>query len=614
MISKNRNVIWVGLICVISIWMFALQVAIPSSAQEKLNFKQAWMVWDERNWPTKPVSCGYFRVAAPKYVGLMNPNHWPVNDWNVIGDLYEEIFYVDGELKPSVAWLAEHWEYEDQVTVLMKLRKGIQFHDGTDFNASSVKYQMEWIMDRKNGCWSRSWLNPIETIEVVDDYTIRWQFKRPWASFIGSVLAYVPGYMMSTKSLKGEALLKEAKKIQSQAKNAKKALARAEKKEKKAASKGGEKAKKAAAKAEKARKKARRLEKKAEELTAKVKGINSLDTHPVGTGAYMLEDANPGNYLKLKRNPNWWFGKAIGYPDMPYFDGVIYNIIPDPSVQLANLKAGKIDQMKVDKSQYVLVKDNPDLTVHVYPTPDTRSLFFNMAEGPCKDIRVRKAISHAIDRKALIAGIQFGLARVASCFFPEEHWCHNPDLKPVSYDPELSKRLLAEAGYKDKLTLKGGLQDSTMERSLAEAIKSMLAQVGIDWKVVLLDPVADMDRLRNREYDLGGVGWNYIYEPDAPLTGLYTPTGGANYGRSHNEKAMGLIKTGRAELDMDKRQNIYYQLEKVLYENYEDVWLWWDMAIVALRKNVYGRNQELYLKGRESYYQSHPLWFKDGHP
>ena len=78
-----------------------------------------------------------------------------------------------------------------------------------------------------------------------------------------------------------------------------------------------------------------------------------------------------------------------------------------------------------------------------------------MKEGPCKDIRVRKAISHAIDRKALIAGVDFGLGRPASCNYPEDHWCHNPSLKPVNYDPAFSKKLLDQAGYKNGLTIRG---------------------------------------------------------------------------------------------------------------------------------------------------------------
>ena len=133
----------------------------------------------------------------------MNPNHWPINDWNVITYLYEEIYFNDGSLKPSVPWLAKSIEYLDPVTALMKLREGIRFHDGTPFNAESVKYQMDWIRDKKNGAWSSAWLRPIKSLEVVDEYTVKWNFDKPWAAFIGTI-ANAPAYMMSTKALKGD--------------------------------------------------------------------------------------------------------------------------------------------------------------------------------------------------------------------------------------------------------------------------------------------------------------------------------------------------------------------------------------------------------------------------
>ena len=65
---------------------------------------------------------------------------------------------------------------------------------------------------------------------------------------------------------------------------------------------------------------------------------------------------------------------------------------------------------------------------------------------------------------------------------------------------------------------------------------------------------------------------------------------------------------------MDKRQKIYWELEKVLYDNYEDAWCWWETSVTAYRKVVQGYNSEMYVKGREGYWFSHQMWFKDGHP
>ena len=197
---------------------------------------------------------------------------------------------------------------------------------------------------------------------------------------------------------------------------------------------------------------------------------------PQGTGPYMLEEASPGNFLKLKRNPNWWFAKASGNPDMPYFDGILITIIPDPAVRLANLRAGKIDVLVLDKSQYAGAKTDPELNVYRFPGNHVAAVRFNITNSVFKDIRLRKAVSHAIDRQALIAGTQFGLARLASCMYPDDHWCHNPNLKPVAYDPDMSKKLLAEAGYGCGLTVKGYWNNTTMGQTVAEAIKGMLAQ------------------------------------------------------------------------------------------------------------------------------------------
>jgi len=503
--------------------------------------KMPWEVWDYAK--EKPVRGGYYRTAGSQDVGLLNPNHWPVNDWLVINFFFEKLLITDGNYKP-VPWLVESWEYADPLTCLMKLKKGIKYSDGTDLNAAALKYQIEWIKDRKNGAWSAGWIAPVEAIDVVDEYTVKWTFKSPWAAFLG-IIANVPGYMISPEMLKKR---------------------------------------------------------------------RESDKMPVGTGQWILEDRSPGNYIKVKRNPNWWFGQSIGHPDMPYFEGRIQTIIPDPSVQLASLRAGKIDSMVLSKSQYEMVKNDRNLQVNVANYNFLNAMRFNLAKGPCTDIRLRKAISHAIDRRALIVGTQFNLGRIASCMYPDDHWAHNPNLKPVTYDPELSRKLLAEAGFPKGLTVKGFYSNTPDSVNVAEAVKAMLGKVGVQWEVEFLDPAAISDRLKNIAYDFAQGGWAWIYDPDLMATGLYHPAGGFNYGRSNNEEAIKLIEAGRQEVDLDKRQKVYFELEEVLYKNYEDAWLWWEKAAVAYGRNVRGLDFEMGNTHKEIWSWSHPSWFKGGKP
>jgi peptide/nickel transport system substrate-binding protein len=501
---------------------------------------QPWAIWAK---DAKPVRGGIFRIAAEQYIGKMNPNHWPVLDWISMGYFHERLMLTDGSYIPNVPWLAEQLTWEDQQHVLMRLRAGVTFHDGSAFDAESVKFQIDWIRNPANGAWSAAWLAQLDTVEVVDERTLRWTFKTPWAGFDG-VVANVPGYVMSAKALQADAA--------------------------------------------------------------------KYDSQPQGTGPFILEEASPGNFLKFKRNPNWWFAKASGHPDMPYFDGILVTVIPDPAVRLANLRAGKIDVLLLDKSQYAAVKSDPDFNVYRFPGNHVAALRFNVTKSVFQDIRLRKAVSHAIDRKALIAGTQFGLARLASCMFPDDHWCHNPNLKPVAYDPDLSKRLLAEAGYAGGLTVKGYYGNTSMGQTIAEAVKSMLAKVGINWQVELLAPTAATARMQSLDYDLAQGGWIFIYDPDLMPTGLYHPNGGFNFGRSKNEAAIALIEAGRKEVDLEKRRAIYWQLEQVLYDSYEDAWLWWEESATAYRKVVEGWDQEGFLKYKDVWFWSHPLWFKDG--
>jgi len=575
----------------------------------KANPKPAWWKWD--NDTRKPMRGGYINSASNSYIGLMNPNHWPVNDWVSITNMYEGLTYIQGDFKPSFLWLAESVQYPNPTTCIMTLRKGIKFHDGTDFDAASVKYTTDYIKDKNNGCWTRAWIESVDSIEALDKYTVKWNFKRPWAGFLG-MMATTPGYMISQKALEGDVAMKEIGKVEKRLERAKDQLADAEKEASQAAAKGGAVAAKAAEAVATAKKDVSAFEQQMAVLGPKAKDAKNVDNNPVGTGRYMLEEGRPGNYLKMKRNPNWWFGQSIGHPELPEPDGIIVFVIPDDSVRMANLRAGKLDMLGLSPTQYVSLKNDPRFSIASQIGNHMVGLTFNHAKGPCQDIRVRKAISMAIDRKALIEGLMLGRGKAASCMYHETHWCHNPNLKPVKFDPELARKLLAEAGYKDGLTITGYMGNATWQVNLTEAVKAMLQNVGITWKVDILDAAAGSDRAKNLEYDVAGGGWAYIKEPDMLATGLYSPEGGFNYGRTKNEKVMALIEAGKKELDTEKRKKIYWEMEKVLYENYEDAWLWWPIIDTARSKRLVGYDVNLHNIGGEGYWFTHPGYFKDG--
>jgi ABC-type transport system substrate-binding protein len=564
-----------------------------------------WFDWGDKYWSkSKPVRGGYFRSAASYYIGLMNPNHWPVNDWVAMVEIYNLLIATVGSTLPNFPFMAESYEFVKPTEVIMKLRRGIKFTDGSTFNAEGVKYQMDWIQDKANGAWTRGTITEIESTEVIDEYTVRFNLKTPWIGFGGN-MANVPGYMISAKALKADKALVASEKL---AKKLKRAQAKAVKAEKAAQKeKATEKAK---TKAKKARAKADKLAAELAPLKEQAKGAKKLDTNPVGAGPFMLEEAKPGNYLKLKRNPNWFFGQAIGRPDMPYYDGRIYMVIPDAAIRLANFRAGKIHSLGISGEQYDAVRDAKGFNIYRTPASQWWGLQFNTAKGPCKDIRVRKAVTHAIDVKPLIEGLGFGLGFLANGPYHYEHWVNNPNLKPAKYDPELSKRLLAEAGYKKGLILKGHQGSGTTTYTVA--MQSMLKKVGIEWQVEYLDGPAWFDRQKNLEYDLAGAGYTWIYDPDLMASNLYLPDGMWNNGRYDNPEVTKLIKAGRAEFDQEKRKKIYWELQRVLREDYADAFMVFEEWITISHKVEQGYNRDLHVKGGGAYWFTHPGWFADG--
>ncbi|MCP4754000.1 MAG: hypothetical protein GY866_24210, partial [Proteobacteria bacterium] len=127
-----------------------------------------------------------------------------------------------------------------------------------------------------------------------------------------------------------------------------------------------------------------------------------------------------------------------------------------------------------------------------------------------------------------------------------------------------------------------------------------------------LSPAAISDKRKNLEYDLGGLYQPYIQDPGPQARKIYHPEGAFNDGRTNNKTVIDMIEAGAVEMDEAKRQRIYFDIEKELYNNYEDVWLYWETRVVGHRKQLQGFNLDYFSKGWAWYSNTHPMWFKDG--
>lgn len=201
-----------------------------------------------------------------------------------------------------------------------------------------------------------------------------------------------------------------------------------------------------------------------------------VGTHPIGTGAYKLDEWIRGSYLKLSANPSYWEGT-------PAIQEVTLRPITESSTRFAALASGQVDLVSgVPVELYSRISKNPRLSV--INRPARRAVFLaltNKPGTPMADIRVRKAIAMAINEDEIIKKIMRGHAKAAAQIVDPATIGHNPDIKRLSYNPEKAKALLAEAGYPDgfSITLSGPNDRYIQDEAIAEAIVKYLSKVGI---------------------------------------------------------------------------------------------------------------------------------------
>lgn len=207
--------------------------------------------------------------------------------------------------------------------------------------------------------------------------------------------------------------------------------------------------------------------------------FESLATKPIGTGPYVLKSWMKGGELILQARKDYWKGA-------PKIDEVVFRPIPEDATRIAELKVGNVDiiaNLKPDNIKEVEAEKH--LQVKYAPSARTAMIFINAEMDKLKDVRVRKAINHALDVPSLIKNVMGGNAYRVSTLCPRNFVGWDPEEKFYDYNPEKAKRLLAEAGYPNGfeaeiLTPRGRYLNDVQA---TEAIAGMLTAVGIKTKV-----------------------------------------------------------------------------------------------------------------------------------
>lgn len=416
------------------------------------------------------------------------------------------------EVMPS---LAESWTIsDDALTYTFKLREGVKFHDGTDFNADAVVFNFNRWGDTKSKYkfegdsfdYYDSMFGPeedrvIASVTATDPTTVVFKLNKPQAPFLQNLAMTCFG-IASPKAIEDEKA--------------------------------------------------------------------NFKSNPVGTGPFVFKEWKRSDSITLDKNPNYW------QEGLPKMDQVIIRSIPDNTARYNALQNGEIDMMEdLSPDDLATLEANPALQKINRPPFNVAYLGFNTTKKPFDDPKVRVALNYAVDKKGLIDAFFAGQAEPAVNPIPPTLWGYNKSVEDYPYDLAKAKQLLADAGYPNGLDQELTFYAMPVPRpympdgrKVAEVIQASFEQIGVKVKIESPEWATYLEDLKNgTKDDLFIIGWtgdngdpdNFFY----PLLDKDS-IGGNNYSQYDSEEFHDLIVKAQQETDQAERSKLYEQAQVIV--------------------------------------------------
>lgn len=311
-------------------------------------------------------------------------------------------------------------------------------------------------------------------------------------------------------------------------------------------------------------------------LEGKDVNTSPLARKPVGAGPFVLQDWNSGTQITLAASPNYFLGR-------PKLNALVYRVIPDLATMFLELKAGRLDFMGLTPQQYLRQTSGPEWDAawrkYRYLSFSYDFLGFNLAHPFFKDLRVRQAISHAIDRDSLVKGALFGQGVPAFGPYKPGTWPYNNNLSPLPFNLAKARALLADAGWhtKDGVLQKDGTpfaftiltnQGNAQRIKAATIIQSQLRELDIRVQIRTVEWASFIKEFINKgRFDAVILAWNIVQDPD--LFDVWhssrAVSGGLNFTGFKNPEVDALLLEARCTTDRAKRKALYDRFQEILH-------------------------------------------------
>jgi peptide/nickel transport system substrate-binding protein len=325
-------------------------------------------------------------------------------------------------------------------------------------------------------------------------------------------------------------------------------------------------------------------------FVAKV-GDDGLLTQVDGAGPFRLVEWRRGDSITMERDPNYWGGS----PDIPpvgpaRVERLVFKVMPDNASRVAALLAGDVDI--IDALPVAAIRQvNASGVANAVTVNGTRSNYvsINVAKPPFNDVRVRRALNYAVDKKLIITKLLDGNAAELNGVLSPDAFAFKADLPEYAYDPARARSLLAEAGAQHLAPV---IDCEASQKEIAEAIAAMLQRVGIAakvqvWETAVLLPLW-RDPKSRAAHDLFLTSWgNATLDPDDIMMPVIRGGGRGNYAGYSNDEVNKLLDAADVEVDPDKRKALYARVQEAVNADAPWVFLW-------LPKDIYGISRRVH--------------------
>jgi peptide/nickel transport system substrate-binding protein len=327
---------------------------------------------------------------------------------------------------------------------------------------------------------------------------------------------------------------------------------------------------------------------------------SSYNIKPIGTGPFKFSEWKTGQFILLEKNKDY-FNKS------PKIDQVTFSIINDPNAALISLKKEEIHISDIQPKDISDISTFPHIDIHQFYGLSYSFVAFNLSNPHFKDKRVRQALSHALNKEALVKGVLNNRGKAAYIPSSPLLWSYpKKEINILEFNTEKTKKLLFESGYrlnkKTNILEKNGVpftftlitnKGNKEREKTAQIIQQVLKKLHIKVEIQILEWSALLNILNtpieNKKFDTLLFGWSLSIEPDSySIWHSSQSPKGFNFIGYDNPKVDALLEQGRKETNQEKRAQIYQEMYTLIIEDAPYIFLYYPESNIGSNKKLQG--------------------------